>query len=623
MTAEELLRLLSQLAFVVIAIAVTANAVRRPRIATLHSAAFFVLAAAIVSAGWVVQLSGDELSGAGLRIVLGMLIAMPYLLLLLADDFVGVPRVLVAGASVLLFVAVASAFATPIPLPVAYTATLVAYMVVMLLYSTTRFFIASRQVPGVSRYRLQAVGAGGALLALALLCSMLATAIPNQEAVWRGLSSLASFTCVISYAAGFAPPAFIRNAWRAPVMQRFFAESTEVPRRTLVDLTTALEERMTSILGAQRVAIALWVEARGRLEAPGVVGAADAMADPSSTVASRCYRSQTAVFVEDAPREDPANAETYRQFGARSIVAAPITIAGRRFGVLTAYGRRAPLFAEDELEVVQVLASQVAILLRDFELTMDLAEYRGHEEAMRLKEDFLSAAAHDLKTPLTALTAQSQLMQRRAVREPGRPVSAEEIDLVVGETRRMRRIVDDLLDAASGGSLGFVGQVAEVDLHALVSDVIANTATGGRTVHCEGVHVVVELDVGRVRQVVGNLLDNAVKYSPGGGDIDFTVTADERYAILRVADRGIGISPEDLPIIFERFRRAPSVRHSPTTGLGLGLYLSRRIIEEHGGQIEAHSVLGRGTTFEVKLPRVRRPVVVGEGAPAQPERPPD
>lgn len=622
MTAEELLRLLSQVAFVAVAVAVTANAVRRPRIASIHSAAFFVLAALIVSAGWVARLSGQELSGASLRVVLVMLIAMPYLLLLLADDFVGVSRVLVAVASVLLLVAVGSTFATPVPMPLAYTASLVTYMVVMLLYTTTRFFIASRRVSGVSRYRLEAVGAGGALLALALLFSMLATAIPGQASVWRGLSSLASFACVIFYAVGFAPPAFIRNAWRAPVMQRFFAESTEVPRRTLVDLTTALEERMTSILGAQRAVIVLWVEERGRLEAPGGAGAADTMVDPILTIASRCYRSQAAMFVENVEREDPANAEAYRQLGARSIVVAPITIGERQCGVLTAYGRRAPLFAEDELEIVQVLASQVAILLRDFELTMDLAAYRGHEEAMRLKEDFLSAAAHDLKTPLTALIAQSQLMQRRALREPGRPVSTEEIDLVVGETRRMRRIVDDLLDAASGDSLSFVGQLAEVDLQALVADVVASAATGGRTVHCEGVHVMVELDVGRVRQVVGNLLDNAVKYSPNGGDIDFTITADERYAILRVTDRGIGISSADLPIIFERFRRAPSVRHSPMTGLGLGLYLSRRIVEDHGGQIEARSMLGRGTTFEVKFPRVRRPVEVGEGASA-PAEPPD
>ncbi len=178
----------------------------------------------------------------------------------------------------------------------------------------------------------------------------------------------------------------------------------------------------------------------------------------------------------------------------------------------------------------------------------------------------------------------------------------------------MRRIVDTLLDAASGDQLGFVGQIEEVDLHALVSEVISSTSTG-RTVHCEGVPVMVELDVNRMRQVVGNLLDNAVKYSPNGGDIDFRVTADERSAILHVTDHGIGISPEDLPIIFERFRRAPSVRHSPTTGLGLGLYLSRRIVEDHGGQIEVKSVLGRGSTFEVRLPRVRHPVAAGDGAP--------
>lgn len=614
MTAEELLRTLSQVAFVVIAVAVTVSAVRRPRVATVHTAIFFALAALIISAGRVAQWSGQELPAPGTRTLLGMLVAMPYVLLLLADDFIGVPRALMASTFALFLVAAGLALIAPIPLPAAYALLFVAYMVAMLLYSTARFFIASRSLSGVSRRRLEAVAGGGALLAMALLFSGLGAAFPDQRSVWRGISSATSFACGVTYMLGFVPPSFVRNAWRAPLMQRFFAESTQVPRGTILELTTALEERMVSMLATQHAAIALWDEATGRLEAPGGGGAAEALKDRHSSIAYRAYSSQTAVFVGHAGRADPANAAVYQQFGARSIVAAPITIGERRYGVLTAYGGRPPLFADDELEVVQILANQVAILLRDFELTNDFAAYRGHQEAMRLKEDFLSAAAHDLKTPLTALTAQSQLMQRRALREPGRPIETEEVELVVNETRRMRRIVDTLLDAASGDQLGFVGQIEEVDLYALVSEVIASTSTG-RTVHCEGVPVMVKLDVNRMRQVVGNLFDNAVKYSPNGGDIDFRVTADERSAILHVSDHGIGISPEDLPIIFERFRRAPSVRYSPTTGLGLGLYLSRRIVEDHGGQIEVKSVLGRGSTFEVRLPRVRRLAAAGDGAP--------
>lgn len=601
MTAEQLLSHVTQVTFVVIWASVLVRAIRRPRAATVHSAIFFGLAAAIISAGWAAAITGLELPVPAVQTTSAMLVAMPYLLLMLADDFAGVPRSILGGAGLFLIAVVVSLFVVPMPYSAAYSVLVVAYIVAVLAYSTARFGMAARASSGVSRRRMEAVAIAGSLLALIFVAGGLSVAVPGQRAIWASLSSVASFACGIAYVVGFMPPRFIRQAWQAPQMQRFFAESTLVRHRSLLDLTVALEDRIVSVLGARQVSIAIWDGQEQRLISPRYAGIPPTTFNRDSTAGYRAFHSQTATFVEDAQRSDPVNAAVYRRFGARSIMAAPITVDGRRFGMLLVFGERPPLFAEDELEVVQVLARQVAVLLHDFELADELTEFRAHEEVARLKDDFLAAAAHDLKTPLTTLVAQSQLMQRHALRDPERPPDREGLDRMVREAGRMRRLVDDLLDAARGDQIGFVGQLEAVDLYALVSEVIAG-ASAGRTVRFEGTPITAPVDADRIRQVVSNLLDNALKYSPNGGDIDVTLTSDEGCAILRVTDYGIGIARDDIPVIFDRFRRAAGVQHVSVTGLGLGLYFCKRIVEEHGGQVAVQSVLGQGSEFEVRLP---------------------
>ncbi|TAJ17004.1 MAG: GAF domain-containing protein, partial [Dehalococcoidia bacterium] len=537
------------------------------------------------------------------RITTFAIASLPLLLLLVVDDFAGVHRFLLVVATTGLILLGVSLFLVAATPGNVYLVLAMAYSVVLFGYSTVRFGLAARASAGMSQRRLQALVIGGSLLALAVASGRLSILIAQQQSEWAGLSRLALFGSAIAYAAGFMPPRSFQTAWQASRLQQFLAESTRAPRGSLGELVTALEDSICPMVPDQSIEIALWDDRAGRLLVRHRADARLHVLDNEPEPVRQAFEAQTASFVHDAERSDPANALRYRTLGVRSIMIAPITVDTRRLGVLVAIGERPRLFAEDELATLELLARQVAILVRDFGLQSELTAFRAHEEATGLKDDFLAAAAHDLKTPLTTLLAQSQLMQRHALRDPDRPTDIEGIERLIRETQRMRRLVNDLLDAARGDQIGFVGERVMTDLHALIVEVIAQVPTG-RSICFEGVPVQAPIDPNRMRQVLANLLDNAIKYSPDGGDIDVTLRADAGEAVLSVADHGIGIAADEIPAIFERFRRAAGVRQGSMTGLGLGLYFCKRIVEEHGGRISVESAVGRGSRFEVRLPLV-------------------
>src|SRR5262249_44515842 len=153
----------------------------------------------------------------------------------------------------------------------------------------------------------------------------------------------------------------------------------------------------------------------------------------------RVYTSQQAFFTEDAARDDPSYADNYRVYGATAVLAVPITVGITKLGVLAVYGARPSIFAVDDVQLMRLLADQIGVVLDTQSLAADAAHGRGRGEAPRLKDDFLSAAAHDLKTPLTALLIQAQLMERRARHEPSSPADLSSLQRLVHEAQRLRQ----------------------------------------------------------------------------------------------------------------------------------------------------------------------------------------
>lgn len=243
----------------------------------------------------------------------------------------------------------------------------------------------------------------------------------------------------------------------------------------------------------------------------------------------------------------------------------------------------------------------------------DITEKKKSEEALHealfYRDEFLSIASHELKTPLTSLKLQSQLFKRSVAKKDKEAYSRERIDRLADEVdrqvKRLTRLVDDMLDISRIRSGKLSIQTEKVNLALLASEVLErsrsmfedNDRAAPALKVCEPCEVF--CDRFRIEQVVGNLLNNAFRYGKGL-PVSVEVITKDNLAHISVIDQGIGIDGPDKEKIFTRFRRA--VPASEVSGLGLGLYIAKQIVEAHGGAIRVQSELNIGSTFTVELP---------------------
>jgi PAS domain S-box-containing protein len=252
------------------------------------------------------------------------------------------------------------------------------------------------------------------------------------------------------------------------------------------------------------------------------------------------------------------------------------------------------------------------IVFRD--VTAERAAEREHlravraEEAVRERDVFLSVAAHELRTPLTALKLKLDglaLLIDKHLTGDARAKTATRFDDALRQTTRLTDLVERLLDLSRIASLRLVLERQDADLAVIIEHVVADLRESAKASRTE-LRVAVEGDLRgswdrhRIEQVVLNLTTNALRYG-AGKPVEIQASGDEQTVKLGVVDRGIGIEPADLARIFAPFERASPVEHF--NGLGLGLYITKGIIEAHGGTIRALSEPGQGTRFEVTLPR--------------------
>ena len=237
-------------------------------------------------------------------------------------------------------------------------------------------------------------------------------------------------------------------------------------------------------------------------------------------------------------------------------------------------------------------------------MTTHVSELRAREEAARLKEEFLSAAAHDLRTPLTVVLGQAELIERRALRDPDAPIDTAGIARMAREARRLRDLVSELLDAQRFDQGLVVLDMEPADLRAIIGAVRDRHLEHGVPLSLlePDEPVVASVDRPRIEQVIENLLENALKYGADDEPPSVRIWQEDDEARIAVIDHGAGIPEGDRERIFERFYRARNAQSITDTGMGLGLYICRRIVDNHGGRIWAEPTPGRGATFVVALP---------------------
>lgn len=240
-----------------------------------------------------------------------------------------------------------------------------------------------------------------------------------------------------------------------------------------------------------------------------------------------------------------------------------------------------------------------------------LQDVSALKQAEHLKDEFIAIAAHELKTPVAAIKGYTGMLTHQQAAEGAQrlaPWQWEALETIDQATDRLVELVDDLLDVSRIQAGGLRLRPEPHDLVALTRRVLrrAQVTATKHTLVLESPepYVVALVDVRRTEQVVGNLLNNAVKYSPEGGEVRVRIGADvaARAAVLSVEDHGIGIPESQRAQLFGRFSRAENARELGIPGTGLGLFLTRELVERQGGRIWFESVEGRGSTFYVTLP---------------------
>ncbi len=297
-----------------------------------------------------------------------------------------------------------------------------------------------------------------------------------------------------------------------------------------------------------------------------------------------------------------------RSGGSQALVALPLLVGDQAIGVFGLSFAEQQQFAAGDRAFLQALAQQCAQALDRARLyDAERAARAEAEVAVRTRDQFLSIAAHELRNPLAALFGHAQLLERRVGRDSGLTERDQRSVLTITEqAARLNRMIDDLLDVSRMGLEQFNIARASLDVVALVSATIdklrPTLARHQLDVRLPDEPIMLQGDVMRLEQVVSNLLSNAAKYSPVDTTVTIELTLDGSYALLSVADQGIGIPAAALPHLFQRFYRADNADKAGAAGLGIGLYVVKEVVERHGGSVSVVSQEGDGSVFSVRLP---------------------
>jgi signal transduction histidine kinase len=291
------------------------------------------------------------------------------------------------------------------------------------------------------------------------------------------------------------------------------------------------------------------------------------------------------------------------QEGWRVGVLAPVRASDRPHGLLIAAARDREHFSAEELHLVEVIAQMTGLAIghaETLEREREEADRAGSLE--RTKAEFLRLASHELRGPLTVIRGYLSLILDGSV-GAAEEATLKPLRLVQGKVGEMDAIITQMLEAARLEDTSLLLKRERFDLGDSIMEAIGRARESGRLkFRRPDLELPIDADRERTLTILGNLLDNALKYSPEGGDVTITATVENDQAAVAVADRGIGIAKEDLGVLFTRFGRVVPAEHAAIAGTGLGLYLSRELARRFGGDVSVESELGKGSTFTLRLP---------------------
>lgn len=519
-----------------------------------------------------------------------LLMTSGYALLLFRDSFIPLDRGVRIGALAACAAATGLALAVGLPASPSLRPTAlqsVATAAVILVWSAcvgepvVRFWLASRRRPGVQRARLRALAGGYAAIVLILLVAGFAgTAVSTPLVMW--LFEIVAIIALPLLLAGFAPPQWLRRLWRQKEEDQF--------RDAVHDLVLFSPDRPTlakrasewgmRLVGADGIAI---VDSDGQILAlHGIdVGAA-------RQVAAQVDSQNRALLVAT-----PGSS-------LRDAVVLPLPLDTGVGAMVVVSGPLTPFFGTDEVSRLRAYAANITAALDRARVTERLAALE------KVKSQFLNLASHELRSPLGVINGYLSMLGQGALGELTE-TGLHAVEVLKAKALEMNLLVAQMLDAARLEEGRLTLKRSEHDLRDIAREafeVVRPMADAHHELSLDAPEEQVPVfgDADRLLTIVTNLLENAIKYSPQGGLVRCVVSAVESSAMVTVIDTGVGIAPEDVPRLFGRFERIHNPRTSQVSGTGLGLYLSREMARQHGGDIEVQSRLGVGSTFTLILP---------------------
>jgi len=604
-TAVQLLQLLANVSFLLVFAVVVVRAVRRPSRESIDIALFFGAPAVAITQGWIVQTLG--ISNPTLSLISGALIlAMPLLTLRAIQGFTELPRLAVPAAALAWAVSALAILATPSPIPAPLLVLILVLFVAFEGYAGFAVLHATGRAHGVTRRRLQLMGAGTLLLALAILVAGLGAVLPFASALTLPLALVSA----LAYLLGFAPPGALRRAWQAPEVFTFVRRTNRLVGEAGPELVHATLAREIAVaMGEGEAGLGIWQPEREMLRFWRNQGKPiDRPLDES--LAAQAFTEQRAMVTTEDLAKGKRLPPGYEHAGPQYVLAAPITAGSRRLGVVAILVRKRSAFFDDDLSLLQLVADQAAVVLehrRLFDEVLGLNRTLEHNVSeLRALNDELGAFAysvsHDLRAPLRSIDGFSQILledKGEALGDDGR----KHLERVRAAATRMGNLIDDmlLLSRLTRDEM----TLANLDVTALARGVVDELRAREPDRHVEfeiNGATPAKGDERLLRIALTNLLGNAWKFTRERkqAHVSFGGETRDGEAVFFVRDDGVGFDMRYAQKLFGAFQRL----HSSTEfeGTGIGLATVQRIVHRHGGRVWAESVVGKGTTFYFTLP---------------------
>ncbi|MBE2220605.1 MAG: GAF domain-containing protein [Anaerolineae bacterium] len=291
----------------------------------------------------------------------------------------------------------------------------------------------------------------------------------------------------------------------------------------------------------------------------------------------------------------------------RAELAVPLIIGDSVIGVLDLQADQVDFFTEEDLNIHRTLASQIAVAVQNASLFAEQVETSEKlREVDRLKSEFLASMSHELRTPLNSIIGFADVLLEGLDGELNERME-EDVRLIRDSGRHLRELIGDILDMSKIESGRMEMRYEEIDIHQMGHDILANAAPLAEAKNL-ALHLnisdevdVIEADRTRLRQVLWNIMGNAIKFTEKGS-VTLSVDVEENHLLVGIHDTGIGIEDEHIPIVFEQFRQIDGNLNRSVGGTGLGMPITKKLVELHGGDIWIESVIGQGSTFWFTIP---------------------